>query len=750
MAIPQEIGRAAFGDMTAIWYDYTDSHVILFSMVPTAKVGAMANHREWLDKDDEAHKGNAIYRKSEHAGSAISAEGCLQLHFDTDPGEVINPDSFGAGFTLRGSHCSFMLAFQKLEVAPDNTQAVLTFRDDAHGLEARQCYRYTPGERWITVNTTLTNIGTAPRTLNYLASFSLGMLSPFQADAGADCYTMLEWHSDWSGEGRLEERHVEDAGFEQSWNSFGLRLHRIGAASSMPVHGFFPQMGFADNAARVVWGASMKTYATWQLQLSRNGDYLTLDGGLPDKEFNGWYKELAPGESFSGIEAALTCAVVPERGSAAETLCNRLAPFAGSTTENINSTEADVPALFNDWCMTWGAPYQANLRPVAERLKGRGVGYLNMDYGWFQAGRFGESTKPGEHRPEIGDWLPYPAGPEYPQGFGAWLDEIRACGMKPGVWFEFENAVKSSLLLRDHPDWFLTLDGRIINDGLRHFLDLRKPEVVAYLKERVIAFLRENNIGYMKVDYNAPIGARCDGPAASKAENFRQAIEANVAFFRLLRKELPELTLEICASGGYRLSAGWMRIAALASSSDAHEGVEIPLLAANTAMLIASRNNQIWATLHEWHDENRLLYLLAGGCIGRLCLSGDVQKLSDEQMAVVDAALAYYQQSKALLPAGDSFIQRRLKSRSYLTPKGAQLYLRRAAGGERLSAILHTFADCERNSSWIIDGNWRLTETRLASANIAISAAINGDGTTTLSFRGMPAFSAAAVILAAI
>ena len=749
MALPQEIGRATFGDMTAIWYDYTN-HAILFALVPTAKVAAIANHREYLDKDDAAHKGNCVYRGFDHAGSAIAAESCLQLHFAADQGEATNSGSFAAGLTLRGSPCSFMLAFQKLEVSPDSTQAVLTFRDDVHGLEARQCYSYTPGQRWITVNTTLTNIGNAPRVLEYLASFSLGMLSPFQPAAGADCYTLLEWHSDWAGEGRLEERHIEDAGLEQSWNSYGLRLRRIGATTSMPVHGFYPQMGFADNEARVVWGASLESYGTWQLQLSRNGDYLTMDGGLPDKEFNGWSKELAPGESFSGICAALTCAVVPERGTAAETLCNRLAPFAGSTPENINSTEAGVPALFNDWCMTWGAPYQANLRPVLERLRSRGVAYLNMDYGWFQAGRFGENVKPGEHRPEIGDWLPYPAGPEYPEGFGAWLEEIRSAGMKPGVWFEFENAVKASLLLKEHPDWFLTLDGRIINDGLRHFLDFRKPEVTAYLKERVIDFLRENKIGYMKVDYNAPIGARCDGPAASQAENFRQALEANVEFYRLLRKELPELTLEICASGGYRTSAGWMRIAAIASSSDAHEGVEIPLLAANTSMLIASRNNQIWSTLHEWDDENRLLYSLAGACIGRLCLSGDVQKLSEAQMTVVDAALAYYEQCKALLPDGDSFIQRRLKSRSYITPKGAQLYLRRAATGERLSAILHTFGDCERNSSWTIDGRWRLTGTRLASANTAITAVLNGDGTTTLSFQGMPDFSAAAIMLAAL
>ncbi len=748
MTKPRELARARFGDMTALWYEHV-GRTIMFALAPTARLRDFADHREYLSIDDAAHKGNAMLSKATHGGHAIQPESCLQLKYALPAGQPSEGGSFTPGLTCRNTRCNGRMAFQSLDIAPDGSGAVLCFRDAANGLEARQAYTYSAGDKWIVVNTTVANTGDAPVTLDYLASFSLGMLSPFQPDAGADCYSVMQWHAAWSGEGRLEERAIEEAGLEQSWNSFGVRLSRIASASSRPVCNYFPQMGFADNKAGVVWGASLEAFGPWQMQLFRIGDSLCLDGGLPDRTCNGWRKTLQPGESLAGIPAAVTCASVAAGETAAETLCNRLAPFCGTTPENIPPADADVPALFNDWCKTWGKPYRDNLRPVVQTLKDSGVAYLNMDFGWFQSSDFCSAVPEGVHNPDIGDWLPYPAGEKYPDGFAAWCAEIRQAGLIPGVWFEFEAAVKSSVVFKEHPDWFLTRDGLPINDGLRFFPDFRRPEVVAFYRERVINFLRSNKIGYMKVDYNGHLEGACDGPAASQAENFRVALEAAVGFYRLIRRELPELTLEICASGGQRASAGWMRLGSLASTSDAHEGVEIPLVAADTAMLVAARNNQIWATLHDWDDENRLLYSLAAGCIGRLCLSGDVDKLSAPQLSLMKAALAYYDACKPLVKDGDSLLRRQLKSRSYITPKGSQLYMRRVADGRRLAAVLHNFGEGDPATRWIVPGQWRLQEgaPRLMPTGAAAAAEALPDGTTALSFAGMPAFSAAAVFL---
>lgn len=91
-----------------------------------------------------------------------------------------------------------------------------------------------------------------------------------------------------------------------------------------------------------------------------------------------------------------------------------------------------------------------------------------------------------------------------------------------------------------------------------------------------------------------------------------------------MRRELPELVIEICSSGGHRLSPAWMQLGTMASFSDAHESIEIPIIAANTARMIPMRHNQIWAVLHPDDDDRRLGYSLAAGMLGRLCLSGEV------------------------------------------------------------------------------------------------------------------------------
>ena len=155
---------------------------------------------------------------------------------------------------------------------------------------------------------------------------------------------------------------------------------------------------------------------------------------------------------------------------------------------------------------------------------------------------------------------------------------------------------------RDEPDcfnkteWLLTRDGRPITAGDRRFWDMRKPEVQEYLAHRVIDFLRSNGIDYMKVDYNETIGLGCDG-AESMGEGLYEQILASQQFFARIRRELPDLVLELCASGGHRLCHSFLELACMASFSDAHECDEIPIIAANMHRMILPRQSQIWAVV---------------------------------------------------------------------------------------------------------------------------------------------------------
>ena len=60
-----------------------------------------------------------------------------------------------------------------------------------------------------------------------------------------------------------------------------------------------------------------------------------------------------------------------------------------------------------------------------------------------------------------------------------------------------------------------------------------------------------------------------------------QAVCASQDYFRHIARELPELVIENCSSGGHRLEPSMMSLVSQASFSDAHEALSIPLNAAN-------------------------------------------------------------------------------------------------------------------------------------------------------------------------
>ena len=305
--------------------------------------------------------------------------------------------------------------------------------------------------------------------------------------------------------------------------------------------------------------------------------------------------------------------------------------------------------------------------------------------GEYCARHRGDQTK----LPGIGDWIPHLAS--YPSGFGSLLDRIRAAGMIPGIWFEFECASENSALYREHPDWFVRFEGQEYRLGTdRHFLDLRKPEVIDYLDEHVIGFLKKYKFGYMKVDYNAKIHL-ADCGCGSGAAGVAELLRAVRAFYAKIRRELPELVLEICSSGGQRLSPGWMAMGCMASSSDCHEGVALPLIAADTARQIPFRMNQNWCVLRAGESPERTHYLLAGGFLGRMCVSGDAHAFSAFQKAALHKAIRLYRESLDVLENGRSVLERKLKSAAFSSPKGCQIFRRVADNGEVL--VLHLFDD---------------------------------------------------------
>ena len=166
-------------------------------------------------------------------------------------------------------------------------------------------------------------------------------------------------------------------------------------------------------------------------------------------------------------------------------------------------------------------------------------------------------------------------------------------------------------------------------------------------------FLKRRGFGYIKIDYNDCIGMGCDDPDGL-GEGLRKNMLASQEFFRMLHREVPGLIIENCSSGGHRLEPSMMAVCDIASFSDAHECVQIPVIAANLQRLIQPAKSQIWAVLRKTDSIRRLNYSLVNTLLGVMCLSGDVCELSEAQWKCVDNAIRFYRKHSHVIRRGTS------------------------------------------------------------------------------------------------
>jgi alpha-galactosidase len=587
-------------------------------------------------------------------------------------------DGFSQGITMRNSDTLSSLRYSRQEkIQQGDETEIVTYLNSARGYSCEHHLRYCQGDEALTFFSIIRNDGWEEFKLEMLSSFSLGGITPFAPDDAPNRLHLHRFRSSWSAEGRHVSQPIEELHLERSWSGHGVRAERFGQAGSMPVHGYHPFAAVEDRDAGVFWGAALAWAGSWQMELYRRDDQLSLSGGLADRELGHWYKTLAPGESFTSPPACVTTV----KGDF-DDLCQRLTAMQSKAAEQVPDSEQTLPVLVNEFCTTWGTPTHENVCALAKRLKDSGAKYFVIDAGWY----LGEN---GDWSLNQGEWIP--SRELFPDGIAETAKFIREQGLIPGIWFEFEVVGSRSNLFDLMADHFLKRDGIPILAGERRFWDFRDPWVRDYLYEKVVLFLRDNGFGYIKVDYNETIGIGVDG-AESLGEGLRQHILCVQNFFRQMQKELPDLVIEVCASGGHRLEPSMMALASMASFSDAHESLEIPVIAANLHRLILPRQSQIWAVLHASDSPQRLTYSLAAGFLGRLCLSGEIDELDEEQWSLVRKVVRFYDRVVPIIRDGKSRLYQNIGA-SWQHPQGAQAILRISADNNQALLVAHSFAN---------------------------------------------------------
>ena len=590
--------------------------------------------------------------------------------------------------------------FKEQKVLNDNKKTTIetTITSD-EGYEILHKLTNYDGEDGFVVECTFVNNTGNDVQLDLITSASLDSLSPYSEFDSSENIYFHTFRSGWATEGKHIVSSIAELNLEKSWGG-NFVCEKIGSRGSRPTEKYFPYAALEDRNHNVMWGVQLYHNASWQIELSRMGKDLSLSCGISDKDFGNWFKVIKSGESFSVPKAHIATVA-----GGIEDLSDVFLKMRERDISAYGKDEMDI--VFNEWCTTWGKPsHEGNLK-IVDKLKDSKIKYYVMDDGWFDG--------------TIGDWIPKESA--FPKGLKAYTKDLRDRGIIPGIWMEFEcTGTGSKYFDSKYDDMHLKNNGNVIvgvvnKSRKESFWDFTNPDSYKLLKSQVIDFLKENGFGYLKVDYNANIGNGCDG-AESKGEGLRLHLEKVREFFADIKKEIPDIIIENCSSGGMRLDPSMLSVSGMCSFSDAHECIEFPIIAANLHYLVPPCQSQVWNVLKPEFDDNRFGFTISAGFLGRICWSGDVMGLSSEQMDHIYNAEAFYDDAKDIIRHGKSKIYRTKDLMNFRHPKGTQAVIRYSDKSDKALLVYHTFENPDK-LEFMLDGNW-IAEKMLYDGKVSV------------------------------
>lgn len=426
--------------------------------------------------------------------------------------------------------------FHTHDVNLANNQLTLSLLDETSGLAIDILLTLHAESDVASMSTQLRNTGNSPYTVDWLASATLPMPSPYR-----ECLTQ---HGRWGLENQTHRRNIAPGRIDIS-NLHGRTSHEH--APSL----ICGTTGFGDNSGDVTY-AHMAWSGNFSLRVERlsNGN-ISLQAGvlyLPGECI------LQPDESLQTPDVTFT------RGDGMNLCTQRFHQFVRASVLPA-WTRKPRPIHANSWEALYFDHDLEALYSLIDAAAGVGAERFVLDDGWFRHRR---SDNAG-----LGDW--YVDESIYPDGLQPVVDRVRQHGMQFGLWFEPEMVNPDSDLYRAHPEWALQaahIDTPLARSQL--VLDISRKDVSDYLFERITSLVHEYAIDYIKWDQNRDLVLAGDGERAKAAS---QPTALYDLMDRIL-KACPELEIESCASGGARCDLGVLRHTGRVWASDNIDPIE--------------------------------------------------------------------------------------------------------------------------------------------------------------------------------
>ncbi|MFF0081980.1 alpha-galactosidase [Streptomyces canus] len=509
-------------------------------------------------------------------------------------------------------------------------RTTIRLADPETGLVAEVVLETAPGAGFLRSRVRLVNEGGTPLRLESVSTLTVGGIT--DVGGGLDGLTLHWADNDWLAECRWRQAPFRDQVVPLNRPAHGHEgrgCFERSSQGSWSTGRHLPMGALTDPSGRA-WLWQIESSAGWRFETGeREGAaYVALFG--PGDAHHQWQHTLAPGEVFHTVPAVL---VRGETGG--------LDAAFGELTDYRRLIRRDhpdhraLPVIYNDYMNTlMGDPTTDKLLPLVEAAGRAGAEVFVIDAGWYDDDARGWWDA-------VGAWQP--ARGRFPGGIQEVLDAIRGHGMVPGLWLEPEVVgVRSPLADTLPPEAFFRRGGLRVTEHGRHHLDLRHPAVRAHLDAVVDRLVGEWGVGYLKLDYNINIGPGTENGRESPGAGLLGHHRAHLDWMSAVLDRHPGLVLENCGSGGLRMDYAQLAVTQLQSTSDQQDLLRYPPIAASAATAVAPEQAAVWAYPQPDHTPARIAFTLTGALLGRIHLSGFLDRMNDEQFELVRSAIRVY------------------------------------------------------------------------------------------------------------
>ena len=511
---------------------------------------------------------------------------------------------------------------------------ILTFTDRVYPLTVRQYFRHYAGTEVFSTWYDITN--NAKKGAVKLITFASASV-PFTRSNNY----LTQFHGGWGSESYMTEEKLPD-GQTVIADKAGLR----NAFGSNP--GFMISIDGkpAENAGEV-FGCNLLWSGNYKTRIEASANRLSVISGINDDTS---LYSLVPGETFSTPEFVMTFSK-EGKGGVSRAFHKWARLYAIANGDKLR----DV--LLNSWEGVYFNVNQETMDQMMGDIASLGGELFVMDDGWF-----GDKYPRDNDKSSLGDWMV--CEKKLPQGIGGLTQSARRNGIKFGIWIEPEMANTKSELYEKHPDWVLQHTNRPLRQGrggTQVVLDLCNPKVQDFVFGVTDKLLSENpEIAYIKWDCNADIMnyGSLYLPKDKQSELYVRYHRGLHKVLDRIRAKYPDVTIQLCASGGGRVGYGllpWFDEFWTSDNTDAYQRLFIQWSDSHFYPAIAMASHVSASPNHQTGREVPIKFRFDVAMSGRLGMEIQPKNMSDREKEFSKRAIEAYKSVRPVIQLGDQY-----------------------------------------------------------------------------------------------